>query len=200
MKTKQYVMLAALLTVGTASLPAHGGDDHTKPAAAIASEETNSIRSVCQQSVASDSFPHLHPLIVHFPIVLLLLAPFIGIAGLIRPRSEISWIALIVMGAGFLGALIATEIVHPHTTGLGPAAIFVLERHELFAELTLWFAGTATLASGAALITRRFRWIEILGLVFALAAAGSVSVAGHYGAKLVHIHGIGPCGAGLEIY
>ncbi|HHG84722.1 MAG TPA: hypothetical protein ENJ82_08225, partial [Bacteroidetes bacterium] len=65
-----------------------------------------------------DDFPTLHPLVVHFPIVLLLLAALAQLGSLLIFKHELSWVTMLLLLFGFTGAWLAGSIVHPHTSGL----------------------------------------------------------------------------------
>lgn len=145
-------------------------------------------------------FPSVHPLIVHFPIVLLLLAFFAQLAAIFIWKKELSFITLILLVAGFLGAYVAGNFFHPHTDELNELARQVLEKHERYADLTLWLSGIGSLLKIIShLFLNRKTWAEVAVVLLLMGSAWSVSMAGHYGATLVHLHGVGPQGAHLEM-
>jgi uncharacterized membrane protein len=146
-----------------------------------------------------EDFPNLHPLIVHFPIVLLVIAAFFQIGGFFVFKKEISWMVLIIVVLGFLGAYIAGRFVHPHTHELTEQATKVLEEHELYANWTIWLSGIAVvLKIGSHFLLKQKIWAEMIVAAVLLASAYTVSMAGHHGAQLVHIEGVGPQGNYLE--
>ena len=144
-------------------------------------------------------FPNLHPLMVHFPIVLLILAFFSQLAALFIWKKELSLITGILLLAGFIGAYLVTTVFHPHTGELDEAAKQVLGLHDQYADFTVWTSGLALLLKMVShFFLRRKWWMEILVALALAGAAFSVSKAGHYGATLVHLHGVGPQGEYLE--
>jgi uncharacterized membrane protein len=145
-------------------------------------------------------FPSLHPLVVHFPIVLLLMAFILQAASLFVFREPLSWVVLITLAFGFAGAIIAGKYVHPHTTDtISEHAALVLAEHERFASLTIWFSGAGLLLKIVSrFFLKRKLWAEIIITIVLLGAAISVGIAGHHGAQLVHIEGIGAQGNFLE--
>lgn len=144
-------------------------------------------------------FPNLHPLVVHFPIVLILLAAALQAVLVFKDWPPVRWITLVVMAGGFAGALAASTVFHAEPMGLGPRAAAVFAAHEKYASYTLWLSGITLLLRGVGDFFKiQRRAYEILVLVFALAAAGVLSVAGHRGAQLVYVEGVGPQGRLLD--
>lgn len=164
-------------------------------------EEENSAHheEVMAKAEFSD-FPTLHPLVVHFPIVLLILAALSQLLGLFILRKPLSWVTLVLVALGFLGAWIASRFVHPHTEQLSEYAAWVLEQHEKFADLTLWGSLAAfVLKIVSHFFLNRIIWIEVLIVLVLGISAYTVSSAGHFGAQLTHIEGVGPQGHFLEM-
>ncbi|MUP47383.1 hypothetical protein E0K83_16705 [Gramella sp. BOM4] len=146
-----------------------------------------------------DSFPNLHPLVVHFPIVLLLLAGLLQLIQLFVLNRNLDWVILLCVGVGFIGAYIAGVYAHPHTHNLTEAAKQVLEQHDKFAEWTIYASALgAVLKLGSLFLIRKKRLFEIAVFLILGFAAFSVSEAGHYGAQLVYLEGVGPQGEYLE--
>jgi uncharacterized membrane protein len=140
-------------------------------------------------------FPNLHPLVVHFPIVLLLVAAALQAVLVVKEWQQVRWIALIAMAGGFAGGIAASTVLHAMPRGLPPKAAAIFATHEQYASYTLWLAGiTLLLAVVGEFFQIRARAYAGLVLVAALAAAGTVSVAGHHGALLVYVEGVGPKG------
>lgn len=113
----------------------------------------------------------------------------------VKNLPPVRWITLVVMGGGFAGALAAGTVFHAMPMGLPPTAAAVFKAHEQYASYTLWLSGlTLLLGIGGTLFKLQRRAYELLVLGVALAATGAVTVAGHHGAQLVYIQGIGPQG------
>ena len=187
-----FATAGAIVTMAP-GLTAHGEEEHdpsTSTAPTLAEETSN-------PTAAFEAFPTLHPLVVHFPIVLLLTAAFLYPGGLLLRNSQLKYAGILLAAAGLAGAILATYWVHPHTTGLTPAAQATLEQHDRFAYLTIYTAAAAVFTQLAGHFSRR-RLIEFVGAIVMLAASVFVSVAGHYGAELTHVHGVGPRGEFLE--
>ncbi len=151
------------------------------------------------------SWSELHPLIIHFPIALLLVAPLFIIAGiLMNPRKGrpflITALALMILGTtGTVVAVLtgeaAAEVAH-RTAG----ASAILERHQELAEITRDIFGLLSVIFAAILFVPRFLKREtstaaarILPLAFLLFyGAGTVVLVNtaHNGGRLVHEFGV----------
>ncbi len=180
----------------TVSSEMHGavmaGDHHD--------EEMQQHHDEVMGRAAFSDFPTLHPLVVHFPIVLLLLAALLQFTGLFVFKKELSWITMGFLFLGVVGAWMASNPYHPHTSELAGNAAWLLEQHERYASLTFW-AGLAALV--VKIITHFFlkkkQWAEILVFVLLVTTTYFVSTAAHFGAQLTHIEGVGPQGHHLEM-
>ena len=159
-------------------------------------EEDNNI-----VNASLHDFPNMHPLVVHFPIVLLLLAFLAQLLALFIWKNELSLVTMALLAGGFVGAYLASTSFHAHTGDLSNTAQQVLDLHDRYANFTVWSSGIALLLkiAGHFLLKRKF-WMEIVVVVFLAGAAYSVIRAGHYGATLVHLHGVGPQGKYLEMH
>jgi len=148
-----------------------------------------------------NDFPTLHPLLVHFPIILLLLAFLTQLLALFVWKKELSLITAVLLLGGFVGAYFASTSFHPHTGELSDAAQQVLDLHDRYAGFTVWSSGIALLLKIAShFLLKRKLWVEIAVVIVLAGAAYSVSHAAHYGATLVHLHGVGPQGKYLETH
>ena len=148
-----------------------------------------------------DEFPTLHPLIVHFPIMFLLIAAVLQLTGFFTFRRELSWVVLGLLLVGFATAYISGRYMHPHTHGLTARAAQILKEHDLYADWTVWLSGTGLLLKGISHFAfGRKLWAEAVVSLVLVGAAYSVAMAGHHGAQLVHIEGVGPQGKFLETH
>lgn len=99
---------------------------------------------------------------------------------------------------GFITALLAATIFHAHVAdNVNPQVKKIFKEHEKLAFITIWLSGAASLVKLAALFARK-KWIEVISALLLLAAAITVSVAGHHGSELVYKAGVGAKGAMLE--
>jgi uncharacterized membrane protein len=161
----------------------------------IVSEEEHKKHEADPGSVHAslDDFPNRHPLVVHFPIVLLLVAAGVQLANIFFLQKSLDWVTTIAVLVSFGAAYYVTKIDHPHTDGLTAHAKLVLEQHDFYANWTIYLAGIALVAQ----LLNQFlfngkRWSVAVVAFILVGAAYSVAMAGHYGAQLVFIEGVGP--------
>ena len=150
------------------------------------------------------SWDALHPLIIHFPIALLLIAPILVLLGIVLPKHGrgLFIAAFVVMALGTIATYfaVATGQAAAELAERTPGIAAVLERHEemaettraIFTALTVVFAGILFLPSlfkrnlgrkSAAVVSLAF-------LVFYAAGAVVLMNVGHEGGRLVHEYGV----------
>jgi len=146
----------------------------------------------------------LHPLIVHFPIALLIVAPILVVIGLFFRVHAPGWFgaALVVMLLGTIAAYVAIETGEDAAelvtrTGGIPA---VLERHQDLAEttrtvFTILTVAFAALAFGPSLLKKHLALFvfRIAVTVFLLVYLGGMVLlanTAHAGGRLVHEFGV----------
>jgi uncharacterized membrane protein len=98
----------------------------------------------------------LHPALVHFPIVLLLLGAAAAVISALVNRGHLAWLAAALLGLGALGSFLAVrsgDAAEDSAGKLAPAVEALVKAHEAWAERTQ-VAGevAASLALAAALL------------------------------------------------
>lgn len=136
---------------------------------------------------------HIHPMLVHFPIALLIAGFFSDILGLFVKKEFFTRAGFYLLILGTLGAIAAVITGHMAGDGIESGSLKqAVEVHEDAGTLTLWLA----------LITSAFRivlvWLEkyrgilkAAALVLFLATVLSVARTGYYGGELVYKHAAG---------
>lgn len=146
----------------------------------------------------------LHPLIVHFPIVLLLVAPLFIVIGIAMPKSGRTMYiaALLLMALGAISALLsfATGEAAGRLAERTPEINAAIERHEQLAETTRLLFSIFTVLFGAMLYAPKLlkfdigRKYQAVGLAIFLFfyASGMVMLVNtaHQGGMLVHQYGV----------
>ncbi|MGE5414044.1 MAG: DUF2231 domain-containing protein [Syntrophomonadaceae bacterium] len=149
------------------------------------------------------SWDGLHPLIVHFPIALLFVAPLFVILGIVLRHSRLFlWAALLLMAMGTAATFFAvsTGEAAGKLADRTPQINAVLERHEELAETTRIVFTALTLVFAAIVVApAAFRRLQgpafriTLPLVFLLFYGAGVVVlthTAHNGGRLVHELGV----------
>jgi uncharacterized membrane protein len=149
------------------------------------------------------SWDGLHPLIVHFPIALLLVAPLFVVLGIVLRRSRLFlWAALLLMAIGTTATFFAvsTGEAAGKLAERTPQINAVLEHHENLAETTrAIFTALTVLFAAIVVAPAAFRRLQsatfriVLPLVFLLCYGAGVVVlvnTAHNGGRLVHELGV----------
>ena len=135
---------------------------------------------------------NFHPLLVHFPIALILMAAFFELLHRFTRDAILDRLALWLLCFGGLAAAFAAASgwIAEQTVAPVAAAHEVLEHHRMAGYLTLGLAA-AQIAWRIATGRRggpRPRWLFAVAL---LGLAGLVAFAAHQGGQLVYQHGVG---------
>lgn len=140
----------------------------------------------------------LHPAVVHFPIVLLLLGTVVAIAAIFWRKHGIPMLAaaLLVMGAvGTWGAVESGESDGGLVENTAPQVNDLVDAHETWAKRTLAISIFAAFAAGGSVLTARWprtaRSVAVVAALISVAAAYGVYETGHRGGALVYRHGAG---------
>lgn len=215
---KTTILCFLILIIAVTMSAAHGGKKHKKDSSKVHADSTKIDEDHDHASdtihhhdgeitpdeskvrADLDDFPTLHPLIVHFAIVLILVAAGLQLLNLWVMKKDISWIIATILFLGVLTAWLAANNFHPHTYDLSEHAQSVLDQHDYWADWTINFGIVALLLH----ITNLFffkakRWASAMVAVVLILSGYSVAQAAHYGAQLVHIEGVGPQGHHLEL-
>ena len=137
---------------------------------------------------------HLHPMIVHFPIALLIVGFLADVIHLIIKKeffSRAGFYLLILGTIGVIAAYLSGEYAGDGVTEAG-ALGQALEAHEEAATLALWLMSGAALVRIAFVILKKYDGV-FKAVAFTLFLLGVISIArtGYYGGELVYKHAAG---------
>ncbi len=134
---------------------------------------------------------NIHPLFVHFPIALLILAGVLDAIAVVRRDESLHRAAWFTLFFGVLAmiATVVTGLRAEDTVAHGGAAHELMERHEFYAFTLLGVAVAALLLRPKPAKGRRW----MIGTVVAeIALLWPLVVAtGYYGGEMVYGHGVG---------
>ena len=140
----------------------------------------------------------LHPAVVHFPIVLLLLGALVALTGVFVRKYGIPALAagLLVLGAGGTwGAVESGESDGGLVENAAPQVNDLVDAHETWAKRTLTISLLAAFAAGGSVLTVRWprtaRAVAVVAAIASVTAAYCVYETGHRGGALVYRHGAG---------
>lgn len=140
----------------------------------------------------------LHPAVVHFPIVLIVLGAAVSLIAVFWRKGYVPTFAAVLLVLGAVGAWVATEtgesdggLVENTNAQVEP----LLEAHENWAKRTVTAAAiAAVIATGAAALfrfPRAARGVAVAAALAAGVASWTVYETGHRGGALVYQHGAG---------
>ena len=151
------------------------------------------------------SWQAVHPLIIHFPIALLLVAPLFIVIGLLR-RPDCSFqfmlVALILMALGTVGTFVAASSGEAagELAEKIPQAKAVLEHHRDLAETTeIAFSALTLIFASILFVPRVFKGqptratstlLPLIFLVFYATGIITLANTAHQGGRLVHELGV----------
>jgi|FLOH01.1.fsa_nt_gi uncharacterized membrane protein len=137
----------------------------------------------------------LHPIVVHFPIVLGSLLPFLALllwwAIKKDHLQQQVWVLVTVMALAYgATAIVAVELGEKDEDKVEEiVSEKVIEEHEEAAEMIPWVAGTLFLVSIAGLVKKNSHSLRLGLAVLSLVALIPLVSAGHTGGELVYQYG-----------
>lgn len=140
----------------------------------------------------------LHPAVVHFPVVLILLGCAAAWVAVFVRKGNTPWFAAALLVLGAAGAWVAKETGKSDgglLDNLSPQMESLLDAHQNWAGRTVMAATITALAAVAAAALFRFpqlaRSLAVAAALMASVAAWTVYETGHRGGALVFKHGAG---------
>ena len=140
--------------------------------------------------------PNLHPLLVHFPVTLLVLAVAVDMTSLLMPaRPALRDTATLFYCAGAFMAMAAyfSGLSAAQGTPVSPGESAAVTAHFTWANRTTWFfVFFASLRIAFSYIWQpTARWAAVVVFVAALAGIGMLVMTAEHGGRLVFRHGLG---------
>jgi uncharacterized membrane protein len=137
---------------------------------------------------------YIHPMVVHFPIALLIIGFIAEVTGAIFKKEFFSKAALylVIIGAlGVVAAYFSGDFAGDGITETGTLKQ-ALELHESAAILTVWLViATALLRTALVLLKKFHGTLQWVSIALFLIATLSIARTGHYGGQLVFKHAAG---------
>ena len=134
------------------------------------------------------STSHLHPLLVHFPIALVIFGFLAELAFLFfKKETSLSKMGYYLLIVGTLAAIVAWLTGNFFTSEMDGAAGKIKETHELFATITLGFLiATSVLRTALLMLKNKNPALKNIAFLLYALAAISVSITGYLGGSLVY--------------
>lgn len=137
----------------------------------------------------------LHPVVVHFPIVLGIVLPFVALVlwwGIEKKGWPVkTWIGVAVLALVYTlsaaGAVVLGENDEERVEKVVPEK--VIEQHEEAGEAVPWIAGGLLLVSVAGFRFKNSHHARLALVILSLAAIVPLANTGHTGGELVYRHG-----------
>ena len=137
----------------------------------------------------------LHPVVVHFPIVLGMLLPFAALIFWWAIKEDHlhlkAWILVAALALGYgVSSYVAVEMGEEDEEKVEEVVSEkVIEEHEEAGELILWVSGSLFLFSLAGLYRKNLHTVRLAVAILAFVAVVPLVDAGHTGGKLVYQYG-----------
>lgn len=136
--------------------------------------------------------PNIHPMVVHFPIALIIAAFVIDVIGLIIKSDKLIYAGTIITLGALVGAVgsVLTGLIAEDSVWHPGAAHELLETHELLGFISLGIIAAVAIVRW----TLRDRLAGLVGwliIVVTAVAVGFVAYTGYLGGEMVYTYGAG---------
>ena len=137
---------------------------------------------------------HLHPMIIHFPIALLIIGFLADIIGVMFKKDFFTKAGFYLLILGTLGVVASYITGNIAGEGVEEAGALkqALENHEDAAQLSLWLMVAAAVVRIAVVSIKKYTGIfKYVALTLFLLGVLSIVRTGYYGGELVYKHAAG---------
>ncbi len=137
----------------------------------------------------------LHPLVVHFPIVLGILLPFVGFIFWWGIKKEVVpqkvWVLVTAFALAYsVAAIVAVELGENDEERVEKVVSErVIEEHEEAGEMIPWVSGSLFLVSLGGYLRKKSDHLRLALAIISLIAIIPLANTGHTGGELVYKHG-----------
>ena len=137
--------------------------------------------------------PHIHAMVIHFPIALIVVGFLSELIGLATKKEFFKNTAFYLLLLGSLGVVVAYISGSYAGDGMTDGILQKpVELHEEAAEVTLWLSIiTALFRVGLYYFKFQAPWVKWVSILFFFALVASVARTGYLGGQLVFKHGAG---------
>jgi len=133
--------------------------------------------------------PHLHPMIVHFPIALFMMALVLDLVSFITKKETFhhSALTLYVIAALMTPMVVRTGMLEATKLGLSHP---LLDKHRTFALWTMW---TSLMSLPLLWLIKKEtpKYFRMIFFVFLITVAVLVSIGADIGGRMVYEYGVG---------
>lgn len=137
---------------------------------------------------------HIHPMLVHFPIALLVVGFLADVTGLFVKKGFFTQVAFLLQILGTIGVIAAVITGHLAGAGVSDEGMLgqAVERHEDAATLTLYISCMAVVYRIIMVYLKKYEsfW-KTIGLIMYFASVVAIARTGYYGGELVYKHAAG---------
>jgi uncharacterized membrane protein len=137
---------------------------------------------------------HLHPMIIHFPIALLMVGFLADLLGIVYKKEFFmkAGLYLLIIGTiGVIAAYLSGQVAGEGVEEAGTLKL-ALENHENAAKLSLWLMLVAAIARIIIVALKKYSGsLKYAALIIFLVGVLSIIRTGYYGGELVYKHAAG---------
>lgn len=153
-----------------------------------------SLKLLIKKERAMIDTTHIHPILVHFPIALLIVGFLFDIAGLFIQKEFFSKTGFYLLILGTIGVIAAYFTGNLAGGGITEQGMLkdALETHEEAAELTIWLVSITAVSRVLLVLLRKYKGpLKATVLVLFFASVLAIGRTGYYGGELVYKHAAG---------
>ena len=137
----------------------------------------------------------LHPVVVHFPVALLVTYSFLEIIGIVFNKKLFTQSAYILLIIGIIGVFISVLTGNQAFEDYqywNKASSNIFNSHQFYANITIWFFVFVTVFRTFLVVKKKFNGvIKYLFILFAVIGIFFIYKTAEYGGELINKFGVG---------